>query len=102
MWIRMLRDYLKSRQTSVNRFKTRYSHSERNYMFRIIKVNNVGVYVSMQYIIVSNLKKSCNRYIKAINEHIQINELTKHGSSTSHIHKSLNLLLALLSYPYKY
>jgi hypothetical protein len=55
MWIRMLRDYLKSRQTSVNRFKTRYFHSERNYMSRIIKVNNVGVYVSMQYIIVSNL-----------------------------------------------
>jgi len=50
MWIRMRRDYLKSRQTSVNRF-----HSERNYMFRIIKVNNIGVYVSMQYIIVSNL-----------------------------------------------
>jgi hypothetical protein len=42
-------------------------------------------------------KKSCNRYIKAINEHIQLNELTKHGSSTSHIHKSLKSAFGWLS-----
>jgi hypothetical protein len=43
--------------------------------------------------------QSKNVSIETINEHIQLNEeLSKHGLSTNHIHKLLNLLLAAKGY----
>jgi hypothetical protein len=45
--------------------------------------------------------QSKNVSIEAINEHIQLNEeLSKHGLSTKHIHKLLNLLLNAKEYRY--